>query len=129
MMKRPHFDFQQRYIPHLYMELCMPASPSGDFAMPPNYLHIWPRGQFMMIGQPNQDKSFTVTLFMPTATFENIKDRDSLLHFFNDNFRDSIPLIGVDRLIEDFFSNRALPLVSVKCFPYHVSNKSLIMGD
>ena len=83
----------------------------------------------MMIGLPNQDNSFTVTLFMPTATFENIKDRDSLLHFFNDNFRDSIPLIGIERLVDDFFSNRALPLVSVKCNPYNVGSKSLIMGD
>merc|ERR1712142_255360 len=64
-----------------------------------------------------------------SATFENIKDRDSLLHFFNDNFRDSIPLIGIERLVSDYFSNRALPLVSVKCNPYHVANKSLIMGD
>merc|ERR1719250_483166 len=82
-----------------------------------------------MIGLPNQDKTFTVTLFMPTATFENIKDKDSLLHFFNDNFRDSIPLIGIERLVSDFFSNRALPLVSVKCSPYHVNDKSVIMGD
>jgi len=128
MMKRPRFNFSQEYIPHAYMELSMPPI-GNDFAMEPNYLHIWPRGQFMMIGLPNQDKTFTVTLFMPTATFENIKDKDSLLHFFNDNFRDSIPLIGIERLVSDFFSNRALPLVSVKCSPYHVNDKSLIMGD
>merc|ERR1712011_7389 len=30
---------------------------------------------------------------------------------------------------EDFFANRYLPLVSVKCFPYHVSSSSVIMGD
>jgi len=128
MMKRPRFNYSQEYIPHAYMELSMPPI-GGEFSMPPNYLHIWPRGQFMMIGLPNQDKSFTVTLFMPTTTFENIKDRDSLLHFFNDNFRDSIPLIGIERLVGDFFSNRALPLVSVKCSPYNVGSKSLIMGD
>lgn len=83
----------------------------------------------MMIGLPNQDKSFTVTLFMPFTTFEKITDTESLLHFFNDNFRDSIPLIGRDKLIKDFFANRALPLVSVKCFPYNISSKTLIMGD
>merc|ERR1719229_205728 len=82
-----------------------------------------------MIGLPNQDKSFTVTLFMPTETFENIKDKEGLLHFFNENFRDSISLIGKEKLISDFFSNKALPLVSVKCFPYHVGGKALIMGD
>jgi len=128
MMKRPRFNYSQEYIPHAYMELSIPPI-GNDFAMPPNYLHIWPRGQFMMIGLPNQDKTFTMTLFMPTSTFENIKDRDSLLQFFNENFRDSIPLIGVEKLVTDFFSNRALPLVSVKCNPYHVGGKSLIMGD
>merc|ERR1711973_610442 len=128
MMKKPRFNYSQTYIPHAYMELLMPAV-NGDFAMPPNYLHIWPRGQFMMIGLPNQDKSFTLSLFMPTTTFENIKDRESLLQFFNENFRDSIALIGKDKLINEFFANRALPLVSVKCFPYNISGKSLIMGD
>ena len=49
MMKRARFDYSQTYIPHAYMELSMPPV-AGDFAMPPNYLHIWPRGQFMMIG-------------------------------------------------------------------------------
>ena len=128
MMKRPRFNYSQEYIPHAYMELSMPPV-NGDFAMPPNYLHIWPRGQFMMIGLPNQDKTFTVTLFMPTTTFEDIKDREGLLHFFNENFRDSINLIGKETLVKSFFSNRALPLVSVKCFPYNVGNKALIMGD
>ena len=94
------------------MELSIPPDPaSGEFAMPPNHLHIWPRGQFMMIGLPNQDKSFTVTLFMPTATFQGLTDRHSLLQFFNENFADSIPLIGLERLVTDFFANRALPLV------------------
>ena len=45
-----------------------PFPPPLQFAMPPNYLHIWPRGQFMMIALPNQDKSFTVSLFMPVET-------------------------------------------------------------
>ena len=128
MMKKPRFNYSQEYIPHAYMELCMPEI-NGDFAMPPNYLHIWPRGQFMMIGLPNQDKTFTLTLFMPTSTFESITDRESLLQFFKENFRDSINLIGKEKLISDFFSNKALPLVSVKCNPYNVSGKAVIMGD
>ena len=67
MMKRPWFNYSQEYIPHAYLELCIPATAENEFAMPENYLHIWPRGQFMMIGLPNQDKSFTMTLFMPKA--------------------------------------------------------------
>ena len=85
MMRRPRFNYSQEYIPHAYMELCVPPSPDNDFAMEKNYLHIWPRGQFMMIGLPNQDKSFTVTLFMPTETFNSITDGEGVLEFFREN--------------------------------------------
>ena len=138
MMKRPRFNFSQEYIPHAYMELCLPAAATDDssassghhgYQMPPNYLHIWPRGQFMMIGLPNQDRSFTITLFMPTAQFAALSDPAVLLAFFEENFRDAIPLIGQERLVADYFGNRALPLVSVKCFPYHVGATSVILGD
>lgn len=128
MLKRPHFNYKQEYIPHAYLELCMPAK-DDDFAMAPNYLHIWPRGQFMMIGLPNQDKTFTMTLFMPTDTFAGLKDRDSLLNFFNEHFPDSIPLLGVDRLLSEYFGNKPAPLISVKCSPYNVGGTALIMGD
>jgi len=129
MMRRPRFNYSQEYIPHAYMELCVPPSPDNDFAMEKNYLHIWPRGQFMMIGLPNQDKSFTVTLFMPTETFNSITDGEGVLEFFRENFRDSIPLIGKEKLVADYCNNKALPLVSVKCFPYNVGSTALIMGD
>ena len=38
-------------------------------------------------------------------------------------------MCGEERLVSDYFSNRALPLVSVKCSPYHVSSSALILGD
>merc|ERR1711992_41402 len=128
MMKKPRFNYSQTYIPHAYMELCMPPV-NGDFAMPPNYLHIWPRGQFMMIGLPNQDKSFTMTLFMPKITFDGITNGDDLVQFFEEYFPDSIPLLGKEKMIEDYFNTRPLPLISIKCSPYHLTDKCLIMGD
>lgn len=50
--------------------------------MPANYLHIWPRGQYMMIALPNQDKSWTVTLFMPFEIFNSLDTPETLLDFF-----------------------------------------------
>merc|ERR1712241_143173 len=66
---------------------------------------------------------------MPKITFDGITNGDDLLNFFEEYFRDSISLIGKEKLVTDFFANRHLPLVSVKCFPYHVSSSSVIMGD
>lgn len=97
--------------------------------MPHNFLHIWPRGKFMMIALPNQDRTWTVTLFMPFENFSDIKTYEDLLAFFNTFFPDAIPLIGEERLIKDFFKIKAQHLVAIKCQPYHISSKVLLIGD
>lgn len=114
MLKRPGFNFSQTYIEHGYLELCIPPGKDGEYKMPHNFLHIWPRGKFMMIALPNQDSSWTVTLFMPFETFDSIKTKEMLLDFFQKYFPDSIPLIGEERLVKDFFKIRAQPLVAIK---------------
>lgn len=97
--------------------------------MSQNYLHIWPRGEFMMIALPNIDKTWTVTIFMPFERFNRILNRDDLMNFFNTNFPDAIDLIGRERLIKDYFSSKPLHLVGVKCRPLHYNDKVLLMGD
>jgi kynurenine 3-monooxygenase len=98
--------------------------------MEANYLHIWPRHEFMVIALPNQDKSFTTTLFLPLSIFEKITTTDELLTFFQKYFPDAISFIGRENLIETYFSSKPLPLVSIKCSP-HVSTHGdiLLMGD
>ncbi|KAK3595984.1 hypothetical protein CHS0354_032499 [Potamilus streckersoni] len=129
IMKNTLFNYQQEYIPHGYMELNMPPTASDEFAMAINHLHIWARNEYMMIALPNQDKSFTLTLFMPFNIFDSIKTEDDLMNFFHKNFQDSIPLIGEKELKQMFFKSKAFPLISIKCSPYHIGNKALIMGD
>lgn len=129
MLSKSGFDYSQTYIEHGYMELCIPPTNDGDFAMPVNYLHIWPRGKFMMIALPNQDRTWTVTLFMPFENFKMLDSSEKLLEFFETHFPDSIALIGKERLINDFFKIKAQSLVMVKCRPYHIGSKVLLMGD
>ncbi|XP_046429155.1 kynurenine 3-monooxygenase [Neodiprion fabricii] len=129
MTKRPLYNFSQTYIEHGYMELCIPAKDDGKFAMAKNNLHIWPRGEFMMIALPNQDGSYTVTLFAPFETFNSLNTARKLLDFFREQFPDAVPLLGEDKLTEDFFSNKPLPLISIKCRPFHVQSSALIIGD
>ncbi|KAL7889762.1 hypothetical protein AOLI_G00020200 [Acnodon oligacanthus] len=127
-LRRSRVNYSQTYIPHGYLELTVPPR-NGDFAMKPNFLHIWPRNTFMMIALPNLDKTFTCTLFMPFEEFEKITTGDELLGFFQKNFPDSIPLIGVDGLMRDFFRMPAQALVWVTCSSYHVLDRCVLMGD
>merc|ERR1719195_698504 len=66
---------------------------------------------------------------MPFDVFDDITTPKILIDFFKANYPDSISLIGEQRLISDFFANKRLPMISVKCSPYHVGTTSLIMGD
>ncbi|KAK1791836.1 hypothetical protein P4O66_013808, partial [Electrophorus voltai] len=127
-LRRSRYNYSQTYIPHGYLELTMPPR-NGDFAMKPNFLHIWPRNTFMMIALPNMDKTFTCTLFMPFENYEKITTGEELINFFQKYFSDSIPLIGVDALRRDFFRLPAQAMVSVKCSPYHLLDKCLLLGD
>uniref|UniRef100_A0A667ZSZ6 Kynurenine 3-monooxygenase n=1 Tax=Myripristis murdjan TaxID=586833 RepID=A0A667ZSZ6_9TELE len=127
-LRRSRFNYSQTYIPHGYLELTIPPR-NGEFAMKPNYLHIWPRNTFMMIALPNMDRTFTLTLFMPFDDFEKITMGDELMSFFQKYFPDSIPLIGVEALKRDFFRMPAQAMVSVKCSPYHIGSSCVLMGD
>uniref|UniRef100_UPI00398ECD0F kynurenine 3-monooxygenase n=1 Tax=Pristiophorus japonicus TaxID=55135 RepID=UPI00398ECD0F len=127
-MRQSRFDYSHVYIPHGYMELTIPPK-NGDFSMEPNFLHIWPRNTFMMIALPNMDKSFTCTLFMPFEDFEKLTTGDEVLQFFKKYFPDSIPLIGVEALKQDYFRLPAQAMISVKCSSYHISSKCVLMGD
>ncbi|KAM5237694.1 kynurenine 3-monooxygenase [Ctenodactylus gundi] len=128
LMKKPRFDYSQQYIPHGYMELSIPPR-DGDFAMEPNYLHIWPRNTFMMIALPNTNKSFTCTLFMPFEQFEKLLTSSDVLNFFQKYFPDSIPLIGERALVHDFFLLPAQSMISVKCSSFHFKSHCVLLGD
>ncbi len=154
----PRFDFSQKWLEHGYKELHIPPgqirlrkravetltsenqtlSPSAyadgsdksGFLMEKNALHIWARRSFMMIALPNFDASFTCTLFLAHTgenSFEQLTDEKSLMEFFKTNFADAIPLMPT--LVEDFFTNPVGNLGTIKCFPWNVGGKSLLLGD
>jgi len=124
------FNYSQQYLEHGYKELVIPATPSGDFAMEPNALHIWPRGKFMLIALPNLDKSFTCTLFFPfegEKSFAALDTGEKMLDFFKKTFPDAVPLMPT--LAHDYFAYPAASLVTVKCFPWSYEDKLLLLGD
>lgn len=64
-LQHERFQYQQYYINYGYKELLIPPTLQNDFALDKNALHIWPRGNYMLIALPNMDRSFTCTLFFP----------------------------------------------------------------
>jgi len=124
------FDYSQHYLEHGYKELTIPAKADGTWELEKNALHIWPRGGYMLIALPNLDGSFTCTLFFPYEgkdSFASITNENELLDFFNRIFPDVVPLMPT--LVHDYFLNPASSLVTVKCFPWRIKDKAVLIGD
>ena len=129
-MRLDRFDYRQDYLEHGYKELTIPPGPGGGYRMEPNALHIWPRGGYMMIALPNQDGSFTCTLFWPfdgPNSFAAVRDQEDLLRIFRQHFPDAVP--NMPDLTRDFFDNPASSLVTVRSSPWYYRDKAVLLGD
>lgn len=125
------FDFSQNFLTHGYKELTIPATKEGGYKTEKNALHIWPRGDYMIIALPNLDGSFTVTLFLDyeggTYNFNNLDSEKKVQNFFTKEFPDTLELMP--DLTTEFFKNPTAPLGTIKCFPWQFQGKNLILGD
>jgi kynurenine 3-monooxygenase len=122
-------DVSYEVLDHSYKELTIPASKSGDFLIDKNSLHIWPRGEYMLIALPNLDGSFTVTLFLPTKgelSFETLTANESVIALFKTKFKDAADLMP--DLTEMFFENPTGMLGTIRCQQWH-HKEALLIGD
>lgn len=131
LAKKFLFSFSQNYLTHGYKELSILPGKNGAYKTYKNALHIWPRGDFMLIALPNLDGSFTVTLFLSydegRYNFNNLNNPKIVKEFFKNEFPDALELMP--NLMQDFFDNPTSPLGTVKCAPWHYRGNTLLMGD
>lgn len=134
MLETTRMSFAQDYLDYGYKELVMPPREDGEYAMDPNALHIWPRHQHMLIALPNQDGSFTVTLFLQNAgreeeieSFRALQAPEDVRRFFSTHFPDALALIP--DLEAQFLANPIGGLVSIRCEPWHYKDASVLIGD
>ncbi|KAK4217423.1 hypothetical protein QBC37DRAFT_414478 [Rhypophila decipiens] len=140
MMKYTRMDYQQEYIDTLWCEFQIKPqdgkSSLSRFKISPDHLHIWPGREFMFIAIPSEDGSFTCTLFAPAAVFSQLESFSSqpdgtskISLFFDTYFPGVTNLIPPPDLLSSFNQNPHLPLISIKCKPYHHSSSAVILGD
>jgi kynurenine 3-monooxygenase len=130
MQRTNRFNYQQYFIEHGYKELTIPATATGGWAIDKHALHIWPRGNFMLIALPNPDGSFTCTLFFPyegDLSFKSIQTKADVVSFFEKTFPDILPLMP--DVAEEYMRNPTSSLVTIRCYPWTYQDKVALIGD
>ena len=131
MAKVESLGERTEWLGHGYKELEIPPTPSGDFRIEPNALHIWPRGHYMCIALPNDERTFTVTLFMPHKgeypSFELVETADQAQALFERDFPDALPLIP--DLRHDYEANPTGMLATLYLDRWHLDGRAVLIGD
>lgn len=125
------FSFSQNFLTHGYKELTFPPAKDGGYLTEKGALHIWPRGENMVIALPNLDGSFTVTLFLSynegEYNFDNLNTPERVIEYFEKYYPDALELMP--SLATEYFENPVGALGTVKCSPWSSYGKTLLMGD
>ncbi len=113
-----------------YKEIPFAAKANGEYAMAEHALHIWPRGNHMLMGLANLDGSFTGTIYMPMTgdlSFEQLQTKDDVVAFFETHYPDAIEL--VPDLGNTFLENPTGTLGTVRCGPWFYKDDVVLIGD
>ena len=123
-------DAREADLDHGYKELSIPADGRGRHAMAADALHIWPRGNFMLIALPNEDGSFTATLFLAKRgeiSFESLTETAAIEDFLSRHFPDARALMP--DCIAEFKAHPVGFLGTVSANPWAYQGMTALIGD
>ncbi|WP_296246138.1 NAD(P)/FAD-dependent oxidoreductase [uncultured Stenotrophomonas sp.] len=118
------------FLDHSYKELEIPPAADGSFQIEANALHIWPRGNYMCIALPNDEGTFTVTLFLPNEgepSFATVRNGAEAEALFQRDFADALPLIP--DLRADWEQHPPGLLGTLYLDRWHQRGKAVLIGD
>jgi kynurenine 3-monooxygenase len=130
MQARQDLGERTEFLDHAYKELEIPPARDGGFIMEPHALHIWPRGHYMCIALPNDERTFTVTLFLPNQgdpSFASVRSGADAMALFQRDFPDAVPLIPA--LEQDWERNPTGVLATLYLDRWHVGAQAVLLGD
>lgn len=123
-------DARETDLEHGYKELSIPAGAAARHRLAKDALHIWPRGNYMLIALPNEDGSFTATLFLPkqgSGSFESLTDAAAIERFVSSSFPDVRELMP--DCVAEFRNHPTGFLGTVYASPWHYRGMAALVGD
>ncbi|HLW24874.1 MAG TPA: NAD(P)/FAD-dependent oxidoreductase [Steroidobacteraceae bacterium] len=130
LAERRLIEAQEQDLEHGYKELSIPPGPGGEYRLEREALHIWPRGGYMLIALPNEDGSFTATLFLPMRgplSFASLESAAAIDEFLASRFPDAHALMP--DAVREFREHPTGFLGTVHASPWNHGARTLLIGD
>jgi kynurenine 3-monooxygenase len=130
MTARRLVDAHETDLEHGYKELSIPPDGAGNHTMASDALHIWPRGNYMLIALPNEDGTFTATLFLAKhgeISFESLSAAAAIEEFLSQSFPDVLALMP--DCVAEFQDHPVGFLGTVSADPWHHDGMTALIGD
>jgi kynurenine 3-monooxygenase len=112
-----------------YKDIIIPAEECPDVMMT-GALHVWPRGDRMLLAIPNADGSFLCTCALPFQgpdSFETLTTAAEVSAFLKRNFGDLDS--SIDSITEQFVGHPALSFTNSRTSPWHYRGNVVLIGD
>jgi kynurenine 3-monooxygenase len=119
LRRRGHLTDVETTLEHGYKELNITPNDDGSFRLERAALHIWPRGDFMLIALPNPGGDFTLTLFLEVAAAART--------FFEEHFADALALMP--DFDEQWAARPVSRLAYLHTSTFHAGARALLVGD
>lgn len=129
-LQEGRFDHQQFWLELGYKELRFPSVAEGGVDLSARHFQVWPRSRLFLTAFPNQDGSFTGSLFLPwhgSPSFESVCSEGEFAALLRSFFPDLLPLGHV--LWPQYRDNPASGLMTVRCSPWSRGGRVLLLGD
>ncbi|MFT4059463.1 MAG: NAD(P)/FAD-dependent oxidoreductase [Legionella sp.] len=94
------------------------------------HLHLWPRDAFLLLGNPNRDRSITGSLFLPHEgknSFTELESEAKVHEFFKESFSDVYKTMP--DLITEFSHHPTGNMSTIKCDPWYYQDHCMLIGD
>lgn len=130
MQRGERADFVQEWLPWGYKEMRLPGDGAGKSKIFLEALHVWPRGDCVIVSHPNQDGSHTCTLFLPhegERSFAALRSERAVTEFFRESFPDVLELIP--DLMEQWRHHPEASLVATRTSMWHHGDRVVAVGD
>jgi kynurenine 3-monooxygenase len=130
LAERRLIESDESPLQHGYKELSIPQGPMGGPRLEREALHIWPRGGYMLIALPNEDGSFTATLFLPlegASSFASLVSPPAIEAFLSGSFPDVHALMP--NCVEEFQRHPTGFLGTVHARTWQAAGTAALIGD